>query len=144
MMLRGALSFSSIVVRLRFFDFQAWYTFKRRWNSCRQASNNSISQLVLIASRSSEYFHFDKSYFCLPISCCWARIASDLQKQSKSIRNFVLKALKAKQKFLLNYFLKLVASWKLFLLAVSGSGKFCGQISCELRSKACEKCYITL
>jgi len=37
MTLRGARSFSSMVVRLRFFAFQAWYTFKRRWNSWRQA-----------------------------------------------------------------------------------------------------------
>lgn len=33
----GARSFSSIVVRLRFFAFQAWYTLRRRWNSWRHA-----------------------------------------------------------------------------------------------------------
>lgn len=161
--LRGARSFSSIVVRLRFFAFHAWYTFKRRWNSWRQAywtfqskimviitygvqnqtklyysnqtdtktprkyhklhwhfcvrlfrsfsilfgvlsasvrfnrcfgtatassiptitSSNSISQEVFIASRSSEYFHFDRSYFCRPFSCCWARAFSDLKVQPR-------------------------------------------------------------
>lgn len=41
-------------------------------------SSNSMSQEVLIASRSSLYFHFDKSCFCRPFICCCARTFSDL------------------------------------------------------------------
>lgn len=41
-------------------------------------SRSSMSHDVLIASRNSEYFHFDRSCFCLPISCCCARTFSDL------------------------------------------------------------------
>lgn len=41
-------------------------------------SNNSKSQDVLMTSLNSEYFHLDKSCFCLPTICCCWRIASDL------------------------------------------------------------------
>lgn len=41
-------------------------------------SKSSMSQEVLIASRSSEYFHLDRSCFCRPFICCWARTFSDL------------------------------------------------------------------
>lgn len=41
-------------------------------------SRSSMSHDVLIASRNSEYFHLDRSCFCLPISCCCARTFSDL------------------------------------------------------------------
>ena len=43
-----------------FFDFHAWYTLRRRWNSSRQASSRSKSHDVLIASLSSAYFHLFK------------------------------------------------------------------------------------
>ena len=53
---------SNVVFFFLFFAFHAWYTFRRRWNSSRQASNRSMSQDVLMVSRNSAYFHFDKSY----------------------------------------------------------------------------------
>lgn len=40
--LRGARSFSSIVVRLRFFAFHAWYTFK-----CEEEKNEHLSKLLM-------------------------------------------------------------------------------------------------
>lgn len=43
-----------------------------------RTSNNSKSQDVLMTSLSSEYFHLDRSCFCLPTICCCCRIASDL------------------------------------------------------------------
>lgn len=42
-------------------------------------SSNSISHDVLIVSRSSEYFHLDKSYFCLPCAACTDLTNSDLK-----------------------------------------------------------------
>lgn len=37
-----------------------------------------MSQDVLMVSRSSEYFHLDRSYFCLPAIACCMRTRSDL------------------------------------------------------------------
>lgn len=53
----------------------AW---RRLWCVQKITSSNSMSQEVLIASRSSLYFHFDKSCFCRPFICCCARTFSDL------------------------------------------------------------------
>ncbi|MPC28919.1 hypothetical protein E2C01_022135 [Portunus trituberculatus] len=63
----GARWFSSIVVRFLFLAFQAWYTFRRRWNSLRQAWG-SRSQEVLMVSLNSAYFHLLRSYFLLAAS----------------------------------------------------------------------------
>jgi hypothetical protein len=43
------------------------------------ASSNSISHDVLIVSRSSEYFHLDRSYFCFPCAACTDLTSSDLK-----------------------------------------------------------------
>ena len=71
----GALMLlSRLVFFLRFLAFQAWYTFNLRWNTSLQASSKSMSQEVLIVSRSSAYFHFERSYFeatMLRLSRCW-------------------------------------------------------------------------
>merc|ERR1719382_141591 len=46
-----------------FFAFHAWQTFNLLWNSSRQPSSSSMSHDVLIVSRSSAYFHLDRSCF---------------------------------------------------------------------------------
>jgi hypothetical protein len=54
-------------------------------------SSNSMSHDVLIVSRSSEYFHLDKSYFCLPCAACTDLTNSDLKHYlSKYIPNFTV------------------------------------------------------
>jgi hypothetical protein len=54
-------------------------------------SSNSMSQDVLIVSRSSEYFHLDKSYFCLPCAACTDLTNSDLKHYlSRYIPNFTV------------------------------------------------------
>lgn len=64
-----------------------------------RTSSNSISQDVLIASRNSEYFHLDRSYFLLLIAACWLRTCSDLQVNKHENNNIVRLSSRYRKRF---------------------------------------------
>lgn len=58
-----------------------------------------MSQDVLIASLSSEYFHFDRSYFLLLIAACWLRTCSDLSERELENSMLVIAILQHRANF---------------------------------------------
>lgn len=87
-----------------------------------------MSQDVLIASLSSEYFHFDRSYFLLLMAACWLRTCSDLSQRELENSTLVITSCKFRLDTILSVSASALVYEEASVNALAEIGKSCVRV----------------